>query len=490
MPHVDEGQLHAYLDRGPGDATASDLATFESHIAVCEDCQGRLEEARRLRDRAHEILARGGPGDIEVPPFEELLARSAGEALGSDASDTEATDGGASDGGATDGGIVGGGGPTATLKRRWRSGNFPLAWAATVMIAVGAGWMARQVTMSSSEFGELTQRPAAEVLTESAETPAQPAATIREPAATQTALTGQESLDRLEAKVDDQAAGRRANVADDRNQAADLADGADQRVAAKSVVTEVEAEAGAQMAEAGAQIAEAGAGDRARRQAEAAAPEPGARAEVERRDGADEEAAREAAREPAPLVARDAIVAQADADNQRKAGDGEVDAVGGLARRVAPEDAVPAAGHAALGCYALDVDWSQAGAPPLPARIQLLAVATSPDPSGGEYFRDEAVGRTYELSAVPASASRSAYWLPFGTDSLLVRLAGDGGLVEFRLQVTDGELSGVAHAMAPALAGAGEVRNAAAAADAPMGAPVAEGQGAVRGRSIDCSDVD
>jgi hypothetical protein len=444
MPHVDEGQLHAYLDRGPGDATASEWATFESHLSLCEDCQGRMEEARRLRDRAQEILARVGPGDIEVPPFESLVARSAA-------------------GGGSSGGSSRPIGPGSTLRRRWRSGNIPLAWAATIMVAVGAGWMARQVTMSSAEFGSLAERPASEVFTDNIET-------APEPAATETAIAGQESQDRLLATVDDEAAGRRANEAieADRannraelpsNRAVGLPDAADQRVAAKSVVV----------------------------------------AEAERRDGAEEEAVREAL-----PVTRD-LVAQADADNQRKVGGdaaGEADAegkadavsVGALARRVALEEAVAAAGHAALGCYALEVEWSQAGAPPVPARVQLrarraqlLAEAVTPDPSGGDYYRIAAVGRAYEVRADPASGAKPAYWLPFGPDSVLVRVPSETTVLELRLQLTEGELHGVANVVSPEFADADQ---AAGVGDAALDGPTAVARGSVRGRGIDCSEMD
>ncbi len=427
MPHVDEGQLHAYLDRGPGDATVSEWATFESHLALCEDCQAKLEEARRIRDRAHEILAGVGPAEIEVPPFESLLAQSAGKGRGETSGGSAAP-------------------PTASRKRGWRSGNFPLAWAATIMVAVGAGWMARQVTMSSTEFGSLAKRPAAEVL-ESAQTPAAPGET-------RTAVAEQESLDRLEAKVDDELAVGRANETGFANnqelpsdRAAGLADAADQRAAAKSVVvTEGE-------------VAEAVTGERARRQI--AAEDPRVRAEAQRRDGEDEEAARE----PSPLVARD-IVGQADVDNYRNG---------------------PATGHAALGCYALEVEWSQTNAPPLPDRVRLLAAAATPPPAGAEYFRDDGAGRFYELNTDPASTAEVPYWLPFAVDSVLIVFPGNAGVMELRLQVADGELSGVAQAVAPALAGADE---AAAEADAALGAPPAAARGSVLGRGLDCSGMD
>jgi len=492
MPHVDEGQLHAYLDRGPGAATESEWATFESHLALCEDCQGRLEEARRIRDRAHEILASVGPAEVAVPPFESLVARS---------------NAGGDSGGGSSGGASGGAsrqlGPGDALKRKWRSGNFPLAWAATIMVAVGAGWMARQVTMSSSEFDSLAKRPAAESVVESAET--------------QPAIGGLESVDRLEAKVDDELAGGRLNeannqelrVADGTQEApaapsnralpsevgADLKDAADQRAAAKSVVvTEVElAQAGVGEARAG----EAGAGERAQRQAEVEPEDSRSRAEAQRRDAiaqVDVDNQRKAGDDASGVVAREADVAAPEADvAAREAGDAareaDAPAVGAVARNVAPEEETPAADNAALGCYELDVEWGETEAPPLPARLRLLAAAVTPDPSGGEYFREAPGVRAYELGRVSDSESPPGYWVPLGTDSVIVRVLGEVALVELRLEVADGELNGTAHAMSPDFADSGRAAAEGLAAN-PGPAPATAAAGSARGRGIDCPGVD
>lgn len=109
MSHLDEGQLHAYLD---GQTAGDDQGRpeTEGHLAVCADCRRRLDEARLLRDRAGAILRAGVPGMAATPPFEEIAER----------------------------------------KRRAEPRRTPrtmvLAWAATVALALGIGWYARSLT--------------------------------------------------------------------------------------------------------------------------------------------------------------------------------------------------------------------------------------------------------------------------------------------------------------------------------------------------------
>lgn len=124
MSHVDEGRLHAYLDalgegtgaaeggREPQGAAGSAWRELERHLADCAECRARLEEARRIRERASAILRGAGPREIHVPPFEEIRAR-ADTVRAAEARMTQA--------------------------RRLRT----IAWAATVVIAAGVGWYAR-----------------------------------------------------------------------------------------------------------------------------------------------------------------------------------------------------------------------------------------------------------------------------------------------------------------------------------------------------------
>jgi hypothetical protein len=93
MSHVDEGQLHAYLDGG---LSAMDAVKVERHLADCAPCRQRLEEARRLVQRAAKLLEWASPPERAAPPLADLQ-------------------------------------PTAP---RWRT---PVAWAATIVVALGIG---------------------------------------------------------------------------------------------------------------------------------------------------------------------------------------------------------------------------------------------------------------------------------------------------------------------------------------------------------------
>jgi hypothetical protein len=93
MSHADEGTLHAYLD---GELTPVERAGLEAHLAACPACRARLAEERDLVERAQGLLARAAPPEAAPRPRRRPLPR-------------------------------------------W----VPLAWAASVLLALGGGWMAR-----------------------------------------------------------------------------------------------------------------------------------------------------------------------------------------------------------------------------------------------------------------------------------------------------------------------------------------------------------
>jgi hypothetical protein len=101
MSHVDDGTLHAYLD---GELTAVEVDRLTAHLAGCQACRTRLEEERALVERASRLL------DLAAPPASGRVVP-----------------------------------PLAELRRprRWWQVRTPLAWAATVVLAVGLGWMMR-----------------------------------------------------------------------------------------------------------------------------------------------------------------------------------------------------------------------------------------------------------------------------------------------------------------------------------------------------------
>src|SRR6267143_2110380 len=109
MSHVDEGTLHAYLD---GELPPAEARGIDAHLAQCLACRGRFDEERALITRAGELLALAAPPDRELPPFR--------------AGDVK---------------------PPARL---WWRVRLPLAWAATVVLALGIGtYLGRGVDRAS-----------------------------------------------------------------------------------------------------------------------------------------------------------------------------------------------------------------------------------------------------------------------------------------------------------------------------------------------------
>ncbi len=109
MSHADDGVLHALLD---GELSAMEVARLESHLAGCEVCRARLEETRTLIARAGQLLARAVPPGPErtAPPLHQLRHP----------------------------------------RLAWRL-RAPLAWAATVVLALGIGWFASRGTFFASD---------------------------------------------------------------------------------------------------------------------------------------------------------------------------------------------------------------------------------------------------------------------------------------------------------------------------------------------------
>jgi hypothetical protein len=108
MPHIDDGILHALLDGAlPALAEAGalpeglDVAGVEAHLRACTDCRARLEAERIVRERAGVVLDDAALAAVDVPPFEQLTRA-----------------------------------PQVRRTSRW----VPLAWAASLALALGAGW--------------------------------------------------------------------------------------------------------------------------------------------------------------------------------------------------------------------------------------------------------------------------------------------------------------------------------------------------------------
>ncbi|MEZ0333505.1 MAG: anti-sigma factor [Gemmatimonadales bacterium] len=103
MRHIPEDELHAYLDQG---LSRTQCVEIESHLADCYACQAQRDQIAALRDRTTALLARLAPPRRVPPAFESIRRRAADEA--------------------------------SQRRRRLRAG----AWAASLVAAVGFGWMA------------------------------------------------------------------------------------------------------------------------------------------------------------------------------------------------------------------------------------------------------------------------------------------------------------------------------------------------------------
>jgi hypothetical protein len=116
MPHVGDGDIHAYLDGALGLYPEAEARTIREHIRSCGDCAARLEVERDLRTRAEGILAESGPEAVVVPPFEDVLARAEGQTS------------------------------DPPRRRPWAFSPV-LAWAASLMLAMAVGWAGRGVLL-------------------------------------------------------------------------------------------------------------------------------------------------------------------------------------------------------------------------------------------------------------------------------------------------------------------------------------------------------
>ncbi len=124
MRHVDDGALHAWLDGEMEVYPADEARWIREHLAACSACAERLEDARALREEAVAILS-GDDVELEnLPSLEELRAQARGSGAGHEP-------------------VAGGGGDAWPVRgSRGRRRSRQLAWAASIVLAAGAGWMA------------------------------------------------------------------------------------------------------------------------------------------------------------------------------------------------------------------------------------------------------------------------------------------------------------------------------------------------------------
>ena len=72
MPHVDEGQIHAYLDKAMAYTNESARTTFEQHMKTCAECTALLKEETTIRQGSDSLLSLAGNVDVVAPPFNTI----------------------------------------------------------------------------------------------------------------------------------------------------------------------------------------------------------------------------------------------------------------------------------------------------------------------------------------------------------------------------------------------------------------------------------
>ncbi|MCH7890136.1 MAG: zf-HC2 domain-containing protein [Gemmatimonadetes bacterium] len=145
MSHISKGDIHAYLDGALGAYPEEAARHVREHLDACRVCAQVLEEERRLREEASAILAASALGPVELDSLEELRARATaldGQERAEGAKGPERAD-------------------RMVRARPSLAGRmYSIRWAATVVISLGAGWMAREVTGPTGDAtGENVREP-------------------------------------------------------------------------------------------------------------------------------------------------------------------------------------------------------------------------------------------------------------------------------------------------------------------------------------------
>ena len=154
MLHPEDSILHAYLD---GECSDSELAEVEEHLHSCTECGARLEEAKGLGLEVGSLLGELEPAPIQAPSWQELeqLAaerqRATLQAVEQESGDSAAV---------------------APASLFWRMPS--LAWAASLVIAFGLGWMV------SSDWSGLALEPEAVSMRDLQAPPEMPATAAEE----------------------------------------------------------------------------------------------------------------------------------------------------------------------------------------------------------------------------------------------------------------------------------------------------------------------
>lgn len=125
MRHIHDGELHAFLDGALDLLPEGRGEEIRDHLAECPACRERLQDEESIRAEAGSLLGDPDLSSVALPSFEELRQLA----------DAPAPE------------------PVSELEEvaeevrphRGLLKGLPLAWAATIILALGVGWMGGQV---------------------------------------------------------------------------------------------------------------------------------------------------------------------------------------------------------------------------------------------------------------------------------------------------------------------------------------------------------
>lgn len=143
MRHMDEGRLQAWLDGPRGGLSEEERAQVAAHLETCAECAGLLEALRALDVEVEAALAGVAGDDEEIPDFGAVRAR-AGSLVPGDRRNGDGAGGSSS-----------------------RGRRLAPAWAATILVALGAGWLWNEMTRTGLQPGLM--RPGGEAVREAVE---------------------------------------------------------------------------------------------------------------------------------------------------------------------------------------------------------------------------------------------------------------------------------------------------------------------------------
>jgi hypothetical protein len=154
MTHVDDGRLNALLD---GELESGEAEAVRAHVAECPDCARRLEEAKRFLHEAADLLGALEPSAGAAAPEAGFRPSRTAKEVAID------LDGTTQQSPAIRPDLPGEGGAQLFRARapRRRFDYTSLAWAATIVLAIGVGFLANEVRHAQTVVGTEAASPAA-----------------------------------------------------------------------------------------------------------------------------------------------------------------------------------------------------------------------------------------------------------------------------------------------------------------------------------------